>query len=688
MAVRPARSQTEKRELGDKTVFPGCPGRVHSSIAHEIHKDSELRHQLRELPFHEIVDIAYMFNYEDDEEHLLGLGRSRVSVQLDDSDWCSSFSLDSVGVNQSLSVDDSKRGILELGFHIKVAPGRLSKYTKIVRFMPRFAIFNNLDVNLKVIQPTFFGGDSKEETVSAGCLRPYHLPETEGERSLGIRMEGAWNRSVSFDIDHTGSYTIGMKRRVDLGSLAHVNTRGDYEYDVTFPPHEIGIWFETDWNERNIVIKSLRPGGFASQHTDIQVGDVLLAIDGEGFTGNQFDAALAVLKEKLRDRGCVVTFRTVEEKIRLIRENALTSQDLLSLDGNNREVVGGLNRKTTHGEYDSDLKAVRVDLKAVEATIFISVSPVDPEAKPEYRIENNSICHVVLYKQRGISGNRWSKLMPGQNINYIWEDPFKDRKLLLRIGDNILCPKEHSTTDNDLVSSIGRHGGIGGDLISKPWGYLAGTTQDNNTIEVNLDEIGFQKAIPVQFNSDGKLFASVISDGPTKALQIAPMESAMNMELAYADKFAEAQMEALKNSKSLIMQCLESVNHSGPNPTARPGVHTDLLRDTILKNLLLNIKMKQVALVQAHSSGMQQSPAAISMGDPMMMKADPSATLKSNLSSFAEFDSLFGMDITRTHNLLVEVLEAKELTPFVTGKKENVFCKVYMKSEEKLSKVE
>jgi hypothetical protein len=33
---------------------------------------------------------------------------------------------------------------------------------------------------------------------------------------------------------------------------------GEAEYDVDLPPMEIGLYFETDWKEHNIVIKGIR----------------------------------------------------------------------------------------------------------------------------------------------------------------------------------------------------------------------------------------------------------------------------------------------------------------------------------------------------------------------------------------------------------------------------------------------
>ena len=46
---------------------------------------------------------------------------------------------------------------------------------------------------------------------------------------------------------------------------------------------------------------------------------MLLAVDGREVLGKDFDLALLTLKNKLSTTGCDLTFRTIEEKLRLIR---------------------------------------------------------------------------------------------------------------------------------------------------------------------------------------------------------------------------------------------------------------------------------------------------------------------------------------------------------------------------------
>ena len=60
------------------------------------------------------------------------------------SDWSQGYSLDTVGVTQILNMHVKDGRSLEISLSISVAPGRLSQYTKIVRFSPRFVMVNKV----------------------------------------------------------------------------------------------------------------------------------------------------------------------------------------------------------------------------------------------------------------------------------------------------------------------------------------------------------------------------------------------------------------------------------------------------------------------------------------------------------------------------------------------------------------
>ena len=53
--------------FGEGTCFPGRKSELHSTVSRSIPLTSPLCGLLRDLPFEKIVDLAYMFNYNDDE---------------------------------------------------------------------------------------------------------------------------------------------------------------------------------------------------------------------------------------------------------------------------------------------------------------------------------------------------------------------------------------------------------------------------------------------------------------------------------------------------------------------------------------------------------------------------------------------------------------------------------------------
>lgn len=657
-------------QMGRDTIFPGKVPPLHASHREngQIPNDDPLRNMLLDLPFEEIVKFAYMYNYPDG--HVLG--KRRVCVQIDDSEWSQGFSLDSVGAPIPLSIEDPDKGLLELGYKIKVAPGRLGKYTKIVRFMPRFVIMNRLEMNIKLLQPTGFVGELCEMDVKARHFRPFHLPALFGERSLAIEVEGPWNRTVFFEIEAIGTSTLRVLHRLDLGALPHVNTRGLPDYEVSLRPEDdVGIWFETDWEEKNIVVKTFRPGSFAHEETDIQIGDVLIGYnfytvdpkdpfydkDRDRFikvTGRDFEKVMRLMKE--RDSTMRIMIRTVEENIRLLRKDAR--------DG---EVIA---RATTNSDEFPDEIALRLELRQVEATVFIVVDAVDKEVRSEYMLENNSVSHVIHYKQKGVTGNNWCSLVPGQSLSYIWEDPFKPHKLLLKAGRNMLSPKSSSQVDSDFFP---------GDVLNRTHGvieFITGVAADEVTV-VSLDEIGTKdREIVLPNGAEGKLYASVnIKNGATKTLVISTYQQGTNannnsildkekekarqkeqqlLELTYSGLFLKVQWEALSMLHSRFLVALQQ----SESILLRTGQHANTFCVPMLAKILQEVRRKQDELRYEFRRKV-----------PDLL-----------LSSYLPFESLWGQRVEKKHQVLVEILEAKDLKQFVIGKLEDTYCSVQLRA--------
>ena len=400
------------------------------------------------------------------------------------------------------------------------------------------------------------------------------------------------------------------------------------EYTVELPSkaevNEIGLHFETDWQERNIVIRSYNKYSFAAG-TEIQLGDVLLAVDGEYFTGQEFEKAMAKIKEKRLTSECVLTLRTVEEKMRLIRCNAdgrggvamnnpssstmnnnnnnnnidrsangksimdnptvlsivtkkpgLTIRpfakptlstipsgievvdDLDDVIANNTNAIPSPTKKGTistaridYSNYPSpqprefhhprrlassthhtapednmfteffsendtpEQLFMRMEVRQVEASILVLIQNAS-EKDLQYKIHNQSLYYILAYKQKNVPGNRWRILGPGKIVNYIWDDPFKPHKLIVRIGNNILCPKMFEEDPGNIVNLISN---VTNDVVAQP---VNNPYNDESNRIVNFDEIGFHKELPIP-QSPLFLYLDVSSEGPSKTLTISPI---------------------------------------------------------------------------------------------------------------------------------------------------------------------
>ncbi|CAM9467202.1 unnamed protein product [Chrysoparadoxa australica] len=300
-----------------------------------------------ELSLKQLTELAYMFNFN--EGSLLEFGEKKICVQVEESDWSKPFSLESIGMSQVLTTRHTQKGVLEVGFSITVPPGRLGLFTKVIQFWPRFLVVNRLERPLALEQNTNLRQGSKRVSmVPPGASRPFHLPQFGGERELRLRLAGGWAKSASFPVDPGVEYTLRLHRRRKLASLQHIDTRVSAEYEVILPPKqpETGLWMETDWYRQQTVVKDVKKNTYAFNHTEIQVGDVLLSINGREVYAWQFSEVMQELKRALRaaEEPVVLKFRTMEERYRLLRAKALRGRAVMqqkTFHGDENEVMAG-----------------------------------------------------------------------------------------------------------------------------------------------------------------------------------------------------------------------------------------------------------------------------------------------------------------------------------------------------------
>ena len=189
---------------------------------------------------------------------------------------------------------------LELTMVTQNAPGHLFNYTKIIRFLPRYVVVNNLpypvrlwqdnsifrppsaaDVTLvnsgkkgsrrwriaekkrrkegKVNQYEALWGREVDiaadeanfhfpqgttahpsalyiSSIPPSSWKPFNLPDTRGDRQLRVGLGGYYNLTSSISADVPGEHALRITRAIDLRLLKHVSTRASPEYSITLPP--------------------------------------------------------------------------------------------------------------------------------------------------------------------------------------------------------------------------------------------------------------------------------------------------------------------------------------------------------------------------------------------------------------------------------------------------------------------
>ncbi len=378
-------------------VFAGMPGplrpRVEAAGAmrenndpttalHEIYGNSFMTSTLaavlkEELSLEELKQFACMFSFQDvgDDNHTRPIwGEKKLRVQVEGSMMSKPFSVDSIGMSQVLSVKNPQHGLYELGFNVTVPPGRLGQFTKVVQFWPRYVVVNEFEERpIKIVQNSSLRVAQKVVcSVKPLEQLPFDVPEVWGEKELRLSIGRGWGLSSSFPLDVAGEYSLRFSPYLEWHTLSHVDTRGDPEYDEIIPAGilELGIWFETDWYRRQLIVKNIKREKYAYKHTDIQRGDMLLCVNGKSTAGMTFSAAMSLIRDSLQDAAAAVDaaadafleretplqsrrrlpktdevhpgtlfhFGTMEERYRLVQSKALKQNDRRNFDENNREI--------------------------------------------------------------------------------------------------------------------------------------------------------------------------------------------------------------------------------------------------------------------------------------------------------------------------------------------------------------
>ena len=625
---------------------------------------------------------------------------------------------------------------LELSVVVSVAPGFLSGYTKIVRFVPRYIIVNTLPYSVRLWQDSSifrppdsdntadasskerkwrFGNDKREkksltkvnqyealfgrETVldqrkvapipggtrahpsalyiaSLGSseIVPFNLPDSRGERQIRIGLGGRWNLTASVSADIPGEHTLHVTRAVDLKMTPHVSTRGSPEYEVRIKAdearqfgRELGVWFETDWgNDRKCVVKAVKKDSFAFLETDVHVGDELLLIDGQSVSQMTFGETMAKLRSRILELAeskqepssrafrrsslrlvglgrstnsgaperpattLILKFRTVEERLRRVRLKAARANDLnQSATGAGQDVDSPEDDLGTIDEGRTDSSSlqpffINADLRAIQHSFFLVVR----EAKqPPYQIQNRSINSTIYYRQKGCDGHRWQFLKPGQSNPYAWEEPLKQKRLLVRVVVGGSKRNKGSRADEDvsalavletsrrLIVRDNEKGRSRHSIFTRKVKEEEDVVFSQPT-SVRLEEIGFRDYIRYDH------VPSEEDESPSEP------------------RYLELEVDVLNSSRVLIVQDVSAKHDLDQLEQHLESLERQCAEERRRKAILLELKN------EAEDNDDTTIPDELAKQTHDVMNEFPEETM-----------------ITSTHQILVEVIEANGLSP-------------------------
>jgi len=628
--------------------------------------------------------------------------------------------------------------VLELAATVTLAPGILSRYTKIVRFLPRYLFVNTLPYPLRLWQDssifrppasdsttevaasqrkwhsrekhkrsakkvnqyeTLFGRETVLDERNVGIIPggtrahpsalyitsvgetevvPFNLPDSRGERQLRIDLGGVWNLTASVSADLQGEYTLNVTRAVDLKMTPHVSTRGSPEFEVRMNPadvqrftNELGIWFETEWqNDRKLIIKAVKKGSFAFQETDVHVGDELLLIDGDPISQMTFSEVMARLRRRLGElsesartnTGRVkrraslsfvgigakssisssqhevlplkLMFRTVEERLRRVRLKAARTQQGMHGPVTDEDLA-------IASDYScySRPTYLKVELREVQSTMFFILR--EQQIAP-YQIQNRTINSTIYYRQKGCDGYAWQFLKPGQSCSYAWEEPLRPKRLTVRVATGSTLLSDGNTRAKNSFKPVDIAGPLkmfGEDHTSA--GMFHKNIKDEKdsvfspSISVRLEEIGFKDYLPCFVHRE-----------PEDDLS--------------ANRFLELEVDVIGATRVLVVQ-----DASTSNGIVQLSQHLKLL----------GMKCNEVVERQKALAELKSSLADIqdnASDDEIICRAQE---LMDN--DFQEENI-----ITRCHQLVVEIVEANGLSPDSFVGSCNPYAEVFLKGQQ------
>lgn len=642
--------------LNSDMVYPGKPGAVQAVIDH-----CGLGENIEDLPFDTIRRFAYIYSFREESSNIGDKCKVQFKLQdggsgssRDQTNWSDFYSLNSMGVNQTVICDSFTKGHIEVGLKITSAPGRLSNYTKIVILSPRYVVVNRLFKPIKVIQSLGFGREATPIEIPARNCGVFDMLEYFKDPKVCFDIEDTWDKTCPVLMNKVGTEMLRIERKFELKNVPHITTRGKSQYDLELPypdiVRELGIQFETDWGQTQILVKKVVTGKWATDRSDVQVGDVLLAIDGVSMIGEDyFDRAMGLIKDRPKNSyvpnsyKMTLTFRTAEEKLKLIREGRGLALDEgiadIENDDANAEPQALDHENYVDGDYIGHLAygertIVRIDIQSISSSTYSIVDTVSDEKGSEYMVKNESACYVLQLRQKGIYGNKWITMPPQTELYYVWDDPFKRQKrLLLRVIDNVVSPNDNEGRIVDTIEAI----------------------------TVDFEKINHFESIKLYGPEGKKMIVRVDADKTTRVMRFcheSPPESnqvnemKVHQEVAFTSLSIETQTRVLRD---FLHSPFFDIPIDGDYTSAqfKGQFYEQAVHDTL--------KLIQEPL---------QNYANQLGGDHVK-----------NLDSYSCPDTLVGKEIYWLNRLNVDVIKGKSLRPSAVGRFDDVYCKIRLQDK-------
>ncbi len=357
-----------------------------------------------------------------------------------------------------------------------------------------------------------------------------------------------------------------------------------------------------------------------------------------------------------------LTFVTLEEKMRRLR-SAVASKSPKSPDNISAGIMEGNNIVPGHSDINilpqESSTDILVDTNFMYQTILVNLKEPDPK-DPLHKIINRSsswdvssyaICFIyifsfitdiislsdqIYYRQRACDSHPWKCLSPGESASYTWEEPTKPKKLSVRVGpvewDKTYFGKDNQSTACTIERKKKRSIFSVHFVENEEQGHFGATKT------VKLEEIGYMDKLPCPTKGEG---GKMTSDG---------------LEL-------DCYVDTEGATRVLIVSDEVTQSLGGDEP--------------LLQSHLTNIK-KQLRDENKRKTRIDSIRASISdTGDENAELMDNSITtndLVSTLNEIVDYDE--GLFITKTNQVIVEVLEAAGLQSAHLSGLSNPYCQV------------